>query len=132
MSEEERRVIGRLWRGRTGAGDADAYEALLRGTILPGIRRVAGHRGAYALRRDGEEEVAFVTLSFFDSPEAVRAFAGDDREAAVVPPAARAPLSRFDELAVHYQVVVSPADGAEDAPPAGRRPAAGVTTRRAG
>ena len=101
-------MIGRLWRGWTGGGNADAYEDLLRTTVLPGIRRVDGYRGAYVLRRDVEEGVEFVTLTLFESLDAVRAFAGEDHETAVVPPAARALLARFDERAVHYEIAVAP------------------------
>jgi len=42
---------------------------------------------------------------WFDSLDAVRIFAGDDYEAAVVPPKARQLLSRFDARSAHYQVV---------------------------
>jgi hypothetical protein len=101
-------LIGRLWRGETSAEAADAYEELLRGTIFPGIRRIAGARGAYLLRRDGETGVEFVTLTLFDSMDSVRAFAGEDVTAAVIEPEARRLLTRFDERAVHYEVVVEP------------------------
>ncbi|HXE58748.1 MAG TPA: antibiotic biosynthesis monooxygenase [Gemmatimonadales bacterium] len=101
-------MIGRLWRGWTAPGDADAYEALLRSTILPGIHRVPGHRGAILLRRDAGEDVEFVTLTFFESLGAVRAFAGADHEAAVVPHTARRFLARFDLRTRHYDVVLSP------------------------
>jgi hypothetical protein len=50
------------------------------------------------------DEVEFVTVMWFDSTEAVRAFAGEDYEAAVVPQKARALLSRFDERSQHYEV----------------------------
>lgn len=43
-------------------------------------------------------------LMWFDSLAAVRAFAGDDYEVAVVPPAARALLNRFDARSAHYEV----------------------------
>jgi heme-degrading monooxygenase HmoA len=99
-------MIGRVWHGWTTRGNADAYEALLRTKILPGIHRVAGHEGAYLLRRDAGDEVEFVTLTFFTSMDAVRAFAGQDHEVAVVPAEARRLLSRFDERSVHYEVVV--------------------------
>ena len=103
-------MIGRLWHGWTTPGNAQAYEALLRGEILPGIasRRLPGYRGAHLLRRDLEGEVEFVTLLWFDSLEAVRAFAGADYEIAVVPPAARALLSRFDDRSAHYKIVDRP------------------------
>jgi hypothetical protein len=46
--------------------------------------------------------VEFVTLMWFDSQQDVRVFAGPDYEVAVVPPAARALLLRFDERSAHY------------------------------
>jgi hypothetical protein len=56
------------------------------------------------LRRTVDDQVEFVTILSFDSLDAVRAFAGDDREAAHVPPKARAVLARFDERARHYEL----------------------------
>lgn len=101
-------MIARLWHGWTTRGNADAYEELLRSKILPGIHRVTGYRGAYLLRKDSGEEVAFVTLTLFESLQAVRAFAGEDYEVAVVPPEARQLLSRFDQRSKHYQVIAEP------------------------
>jgi heme-degrading monooxygenase HmoA len=97
-------VIGRIWHGWTAPENADAYEALLRSEVLPGIDRIDGFRGAHLLRRDAGDEVEFVTLTVFDSLEAVRAFAGEDYEVAVVPPEARRLLARFDERSEHYEI----------------------------
>ena len=44
----------------------------------------------------------------FDSIDAVRAFAGDDYEAAYVPASVREVLTRFDGRSAHYEVVVTP------------------------
>jgi heme-degrading monooxygenase HmoA len=101
-------VIGRLWHGWTSRDKADAYEELLRSEVLPGIHRVDGYRGAYLLRRDVDEGVEFVTLTLFESMDAVRAFAGEDYEVAVVPPKARELLSRFDPTSDHFEVVIQP------------------------
>jgi hypothetical protein len=49
-------------------------------------------------------EVEYVTIMWFDSFDAIRAFAGADYENAVVPPKACALLARFDERARHYEV----------------------------
>jgi heme-degrading monooxygenase HmoA len=103
-------VIARIWHGWATPGNADAYETLLRTEVLPGISRIAGARGAYVLRSALEDEVEFVTITLWDSLDAVRAFAGDDYEGAVVPPAARQVLSRFDERSRHYETVVEPDD----------------------
>jgi heme-degrading monooxygenase HmoA len=108
-------MIARLWHGWTSRENADAYEALLKREILPGIHRVAGYRGAHLLRRDGAGEVEFVTVTWFESMDAVRAFAGEDWEAAVVPQEARRLLSRFDARSVHYQALAAP-DGEPGSP----------------
>jgi heme-degrading monooxygenase HmoA len=100
-------MIARLWHGWTSRENAEAYEALLRGEILPGIHRVSGYKGAHLLRRDREDEVEFVTLTLFDSLDAVRAFAGEDFEMAVVPQEARKLLTRFDQRSMHYEVALS-------------------------
>ena len=101
-------MIARLWHGWTSPGNADRYEALLRSEILPGIHRIAGYRGAYLLRREANGEVEFTTVTLWASMEAVRAFAGEDADAAVVPAQARAVLSRFDERSTHYEVLLEP------------------------
>ena len=101
-------MISRIWHGWTWPANADTYESLLKTEIFQGIqaRQIAGYRGIQLLRRDLESEVEFVTIMWFDSLEAVRTFAGEDHEAAVVPPGARALLSRFDARSRHYEVKV--------------------------
>ena len=99
-------MIARLWRGWTSHDNADAYDTLLRTQIFPGIRQrsIAGFRSIELLRRTIGDEVEFITLMLFDSLQAVKDFAGADYEVAVVPPAARALLKRFDERSAHYEV----------------------------
>ncbi|MEW6262132.1 MAG: antibiotic biosynthesis monooxygenase [Thermodesulfobacteriota bacterium] len=99
-------MISRIWHGWTTPENADAYESLLQEEIFIGIRnrQMAGYQGIHLLRRDLGQEVEFITIMWFDSLEAVRVFAGEDFEVAVVPPRARALLSRFDARSQHYQV----------------------------
>ena len=100
-------MIARVWHGWTRRENADAYEKLLREEIFIGIaaKEIPGYKGIRLLRRtvDGEEN-EFVTIMWFDSWLAVKQFAGDDFEQAVVPPKARALLSRFDQQSQHYEV----------------------------
>jgi heme-degrading monooxygenase HmoA len=100
-------MICRIWHGWTTPENAAAYEQLLRSEIFSGIaeRRIAGFRGIQLLRREGESEVEFITLMWFDTLDAIRTFAGEDYEAAVVPDAARRLLSRFDQRSAHYPVI---------------------------
>lgn len=104
-------MIARIWHGWTSLGNADAYEALLRSEIFVGIhgRHIAGFRSVELLRRTIGREVEFITVMHFDSIEAVREFAGDDYDAAVVPPKARELLSRFDQRSQHYEIRVDAA-----------------------
>lgn len=99
-------MISRIWHGWTTPSNADTYETLLREEIFTGIkgRNIAGFRSIQLLRRAVADEVEFVTVMVFDSLDSVRAFAGEDYAAAVVPPKARAVLARFDARSQHYEV----------------------------
>lgn len=99
-------MIARVWHGWTAPGNADTYESLLNNEIFVGIlaRGINGLRRIQLLRRPIDTEVEFVTIMEFDSLEAVRHFAGDDYEAAVVPPRARTLLSHFDARSQHYEI----------------------------
>src|SRR5262249_650024 len=101
-----RRMITRLWHGWTTPQNADAYETLLKSEILPGIHRVKGFTGATLLRRNAGSEVEFITLTYFEDFDAVRAFAGEDYTRAVVPEHAGKLLAHFDERSVHYETVL--------------------------
>jgi heme-degrading monooxygenase HmoA len=99
-------MIGRIWHGWTKPENADKYEQLLREEIFPaiGAKKVAGYKGIQLFRRPLDNEIEFITIMWFDSLEAVRAFAGEDYEVAVVPPKARVLLSRFDARSQHYEI----------------------------
>src|SRR5688572_8728448 len=99
-------MIARIWHGWTAVAQADAYEQLLRHEVFEGInrRRIPGFLGIDLLRREEADEVAFMTVMWFESIAAVRSFAGEDFETAVVPPEARALLKRFDAKSTHYDV----------------------------
>jgi len=95
-------MITRLWRGWTAIEDANAYEQFLLSELFPSMRSIRGFRGADVLRRPERDEVAFVTLTRFDSLDDIRKFAGDDYEVPVLEPEALALLSRYGERAFHF------------------------------
>ena len=99
-------MIGRIWHGYTTPENADTYEDLLREEIFIGIRdrHIPGFQEIQLFRRQLGDEVEFITIMWFDSIEAVAAFAGEDYEVAVVPPKARLVLKRFDARSQHYEV----------------------------
>ena len=99
-------MVLRIWHGWTIPSNADAYEELLKEEIFVDIgdRKIPGYRGIRLLRRAVGSEVEFVTIMTFDDIEAVRQFAGQDYEAAVVPSKARTLLARFDQRSRHYEL----------------------------
>lgn len=99
-------MITRIWHGWTASSNAEAYEDLLRSEIFPGIRdrKIPGYHGFHLLRWNRESDVEFITLMWFESLEAVRGFAGEEYDLAVVPQKARDLLLRFDERSQHYEV----------------------------
>jgi heme-degrading monooxygenase HmoA len=100
-------MVCRIWHGWTTPQNAEAYENVVRGEVIPGIeaRRIPGFLEIDLLRREVGGEVEFTTLMWFDDLEAVKQFMGEDYSVSHVPAAARAVLSRFDERASHCQVV---------------------------
>jgi len=98
-------MIARVWHGYTKPEDADAYEAMLKPELLPGIGRKKGYRGSYLLRRNLGAEVEFITILLWDSIGDLRAAAGhDDYETAIIPEERRKYLARVDAKAAHYEV----------------------------
>jgi hypothetical protein len=97
-------VIARHWRGWTEVQDADAYEDLLKNKVLPSLKDIEGYRGGYILRSDGQREIEFVVINFFDSLESVVRFAGPDYTVPVFEPEAKVLLRRIEPVAKHYEV----------------------------
>jgi len=103
-------MICRLWHGWTTDDDADAYESYLREELYPRLERELsdrGYRGHHVLRRARGDEVEFVTMTWFDSLESVRGFAGDDYETPVITGTAAKLLAHYDPQAGHFEVAMS-------------------------
>ena len=100
-------TVCRLWRGWTTPENADAYERIVRGQVIPDIeaRRIRGFQHIDLMRRNLGSEVEFQTLMWFGSLDAIKAFMGEDYSVSHVPAAAQDVLSRFDERAAHFEVL---------------------------
>ena len=101
-------MIVRTWSATATSAGAGDYSRYFAWTLLPELRKLPGFEGAYLLRRDlGEDGTVELTAhTFWDSPGAIRAFAGDDITVSVVEPEAQAMLLNFDRTAAHRNVVV--------------------------
>ena len=94
-------MIARIWRGTVRTEDADEYARYISDTGFAEYGRTPGNRGAWMLRRDEGGETEFITLSMWDSSDAIKAFAGEDIEAAVLYPRGReVPDRRLDDRAL--------------------------------
>jgi hypothetical protein len=110
-------VICRIWRGWATRENADAYESIVRGQVIPGIEAmgIPGFRQIDLMRRDLGSEIEFLTAMWFDDLDAIKAFVGEDYEVSHVPPAARAVLARFDDRSAHYAVLDRRPQGSDGA-----------------
>lgn len=97
-------MIGRTWRGWTAAEDAERYAAYVARTGIAGYRETRGNMGAQVLYRISGDRAEFLVLSFWESLEAVRAFAGDSFERAVFYPEDEQFLVDRDLVASHWEV----------------------------
>jgi antibiotic biosynthesis monooxygenase (ABM) superfamily enzyme len=100
-------AIKRIWHGWSTLENADKYQTLLHDEVFPGIeaKKIPGYQNIELMRRDGSEEVEFITIMTFDSLQNVIDFQGQEYTHAYVPDAAQKLLKRWDSHAVHYKAV---------------------------
>jgi heme-degrading monooxygenase HmoA len=103
-------MIARTWRGVTRAADAHRYADYIEATGLKAYGETPGNLGAVLLRRPVDDAsgaaTEFLVVSFWDSMDAVKRFAGPTPETAVFYPEDDAFLVRRDLSVDHYEVVV--------------------------
>ena len=99
-------MIARAWSAQTTHAQAPTYVEHLRTQVLPAVRRVDGYGGAMLLERAIPGAVEIIVLTFWRSVDAIRGFAGDDLEGAVVAQEAAALLTQFDRRVRHYEVAL--------------------------
>jgi antibiotic biosynthesis monooxygenase (ABM) superfamily enzyme len=100
-------MIARVWRGTTLAEDGDAYAAYIEETGMKGARELPGARGTLVLRRERAGCAEFETILLFDSLADVKAFAGDELDAAVFFPDDDRYLIERDLEVRHFEADVS-------------------------
>jgi heme-degrading monooxygenase HmoA len=97
-------VIARTWRGWTRIEDADAFLDYVERTGGRASRATPGNLGFYILRRDDGDRTEFVTMSLWESLDAIRAFAGDDLAAVFYDEHDRYLVDR-ERFVTHYELV---------------------------
>jgi len=97
-------MIARIWRGAVRADDATAYASYIQQTGIEAYKKTPGNLGAWLLWRAAGEQAGIITLSFWESRQAIEAFAGPDIETAVFYPEDERFLVERDLAARHYEV----------------------------
>lgn len=100
-------AVVRVWKGN---GTAEGVERYCRDhferSVLPQLRAIDGFLGASVLTRTAAETTEVVVATRWRSLDAVKAFAGDDHERAVVEPVVHELLESFDERVSHFTLAV--------------------------
>ena len=98
-------MIVRMWHGRVPTSKADEYAQFTVGRAIPDYRSVPGNISAHVLQRREGDITHFITLTFWESLEAIKGFAGQDVEAAKYYPEDKDFLLEFEPTVVHYEVI---------------------------
>ena len=99
-------MIARLWRGAAAdRQNADAYVRHLKASVVPELNDIAGYREVRLMKRETGGRTEFLVMTLWNSMDAIRRFAGNDPDRAVVEPEARAVLAEYDDFVRHYEVV---------------------------
>lgn len=100
-------MIARVWSAQTSPARAPAYLDHLRTRVLPALKALDGYGGAMMLERAIPRAREIIVITFWQSLDSIRGFAGPDLEKAVVADEAAALLTQFDERVRHYEVALS-------------------------
>src|SRR5215204_6287683 len=101
-------MIARIWRCTASRENVADYLAHFNHSVIEELSSIDGHRGAYILQRDLDDGVELTVQTLWESIDAIRAFAGEQVEQAVVAPAAQAVLRSYEKTVTHYEVLLKP------------------------
>jgi heme-degrading monooxygenase HmoA len=104
-------MIARFWSAWTTPAQASAYADHLKRQVLPILRKTDGYAGAMLLQRETSDGVEIIVITYWQSLDSIRAFSGDDLEAAVVADEAAALLTHFDRRVKHFELMMKEGDG---------------------
>jgi heme-degrading monooxygenase HmoA len=97
-------VIARIWHGMTGTEKANEYSEFLRQRAIPDYQSVPGNLSVHILRREEGERTHFITLTFWESMEAIEKFAGVPVDRAKYYDEDKEFLLEFESRVTHWEV----------------------------
>ena len=99
-------MIARVWKGVALTEKANDYLEHLQHSVFPELTQIEGYQGAYVLRRELGDAVEFTVQTVWESMAAIRKFAGENVETAVVAPAAQSLFREYDATVTHYEIAL--------------------------
>lgn len=100
-------MIARMWHGITPEAKGDKYSDFLNERAIPDYRSTPGNLSVYILRRDDGDKTHFITLTFWESLDAIKGFAGDPVDRAKYYPEDRDYLLEFEPKVQHWEITGS-------------------------
>ncbi|MBL8078080.1 MAG: hypothetical protein JNM55_08980 [Anaerolineales bacterium] len=98
-------MISRMWHGRVPTSKANDYREFLNSRAIPDYRSTSGNLSVHILERTEGDVTHFITLTFWESPESIKAFAGENIETAKYYEEDKDFLLEFEPNVIHYEVV---------------------------
>lgn len=100
-------AVARLWHGRTPGSKADDYAKYLYEEAVKKFRSIKGNLGVQVFRRMHEGLAEFITISYWESREAIRAYAGEDIEKTQHLPKDPEYLLGLEPMVKHFDILVN-------------------------
>lgn len=103
---QPRKVVARMWHGRVLTTKADEYYPYLKEAGIDKIKAIEGNLGAQVMRRNNGKETEFVVISYWESTDAIKKFAGEDFEKTHFLPKDPQYLLELEPKVKHFEVVL--------------------------
>ncbi|MBS9464065.1 antibiotic biosynthesis monooxygenase [Flagellimonas sp. 389] len=97
-------MIARIWHGTTKAEHYQEYTAFMKSKAIPDYRKTKGFIKLSFLRRIERDIAHFNLITYWESLDVIKNFAGDDFEIAKYYPLDSEYLLEFEEKVTHYEV----------------------------
>ena len=100
-------MIARQWQGIAKSSEAQRYIHHLREDTFPALARLEGFVSASILQRTVPTGEEFLIVTVWEALDAIKHFAGEDPEVAVVPAAVQAMMVAYDKVVRHYTITAT-------------------------
>jgi heme-degrading monooxygenase HmoA len=97
-------MVARIWNGKTDILHFETYSAFLKRVAIPDYEKIQGFMGLVFLRNQDSHHAHFKLITYWDSIQSIKDFAGSDYKKAKYYPEDNIFLLYFEEEAEHYEV----------------------------